>query len=145
MQSFIFDFKKSPTFFTKGWNKKFDVDDLSNETINIVLVDDICDDNISDCIDSGGELIYTSSNTLSENCTLNFVEEDENRCYIQLDDDVTFDLDNDNFSMKGAFLTDSSGYVIGYSINQYSLNITNEMVFEKDLIFFDIVEGVLNG
>ena len=145
MQSYIFDFKKSPSFFRKGWNKKFDVDDLSNETINIVLVDDICDDNISDCINGEGELIYSSPNILSENCTLNFVDEDENRSYIQLDDDVTFELEETNFNMKGAFLTTSDGYVIGYSINQYSLNITNAMIFEKDLIFFDIVESVING
>ena len=144
MQSYIFDFKKSPTFFKK-WNKKFDVENLSSETMNIVLVDDICDDNIEDCLNSNGELKYSSPNIVSEDCTLNFVEEDVNRSYIQLDDDVTFEFGTANFSMKGAFLTTSEGYVLGYSINQYSLNITNEMIFEKDLIFFDIVEGVLNG
>ena len=66
-----------------------------------------------------------------------------------LDDDVTFEFDGEtypeSFDMKGAFLTTADGYVLGYSINQFSLTITTQMIFEKDLVFFDIIEGVLNG
>ena len=50
-----------------------------------------------------------------------------------------------SFKMKGAFLTTDTGFVLGYSINQYTLEITTQMIFEKDLTFFDIVEVVSDG
>ena len=152
MQSLIFDFKKSPTFFKK-WNKEFDVEDIISDSdtinadFNIVIVDDVCDDNIEDCIDSNGELVYSSPHILSKTCALDYKEEGLERCYISLNQDVTFDFEElsvENFSLKGAFLTTEGGYVLGYSINQYSLNVTYQMIFEEGLIFFDIIEGVVN-
>ena len=47
--------------------------------------------------------------------------------------------------MKGAFLTTYDDYVLGYSINQFSITITTQMIFEDGLTFYDIVDGVYNG
>lgn len=149
MQSLVFDFKKSPTFFQR-WNKEFDVEDLDgngviNATFKIVIVNDVCEDNIEDCINNSGQLIFTSPNALSETCSLKYSREGLEREYISLNGDVTFEFEDTNFSLRGAFLTTNSGYVLGYSINQQSLNVTNEMIFEDTLIFFDILEGVIDG
>ena len=150
MQSLVFDFKKSPTFFQR-WNKEFDVEDLDangiiNATFKIVIVDDVCEDNIEECLNSSGQLTYSSPHTITQDCSLKYTREGLEREYISLNGDVHFIFEEgENFSLKGAFLTTNGGYVLGYSINQQSLNITNEMIFEDTLIFFDIIEGVIDG
>ena len=130
------------------WNKEFDVEDMGTNCFYIVLVDDECDNNFSDCINQDGQLRYSNQHYISVECELKYTI-NNNAEQIALADDVTFDFDGttypESFNMKGAFLTTDSGYVMGYSINQYSINITTQMIFEKDLIFFDMVEGVSNG
>lgn len=146
MQSLIFDFRKSPTFLQK-WNKEFDVEDIEATCFYIVLVDDICDDNFSDCVNQDNQIKYSEDHLISSECYLKYVIDGTNE-KIALDGDVTIDFDGEtnpeSFSLKGAFLTNDNGYIMGYSINQQSFNVTNQMIFEDDLVFFDIIEGVLN-
>ena len=147
MQSYIFDFKKS-TKFLKKWNKEFDVEAFDSSTFQITLVDGECANNFSDCVDSDGQLIYTSTHSISAECELDYVVQDNTESIV-LKEDCTFDFDGEtyptSFKMKGAFLTTDTGFVLGYSINQYTLEITTQMIFEKDLTFFDIVEVVSDG
>ena len=147
MQSYIFDFRKSPTFLKK-WNKEFDVEDFDNSTFYIVLVNDVCADNVSECIDNNGQLVYSGSNIISNSCELEYVI-NGNTESIALKEDCTFTFDDTtypaHFNMKGAFLVNEDNYVLGYSINQYSLYITTQMIFEAGLIFYSIVESVLDG
>ena len=146
MQSYIFDFRKSPTFLKK-WNKEFDVEDLGNGSFYIALVNDSCADNFSECVDSDGILIY-SDEALFNGCSLEYVV-NGNTESIKLAEDCTFTFDDTEypprFNMKGAFLINEDHYVMGYSINQYSIPITTQMIFEAGLSFYDIVEGVLDG
>lgn len=145
MQSYIFDFDKSPTFFSK-WNKKFDVESLASATFNIVLVDVVCEDNIQDCLDSNGNLKYTTGiHVLKQNCGLKYVTVDDDTSYIALKENVVFSLGlNFIFRMKGIFITTDTGYVMGSSINPNPLNITNSLTLEKDLKFWTITEGDIN-
>lgn len=130
------------------WNKEFDVEDIGTNCFYIVLVDDVCDDNFSDCINSDGQLRYSESNMISASCSLEYVTNNTVES-IKLDGDVTIDFVDegftDGFKMKGAFLTTDSGYIMGYSINQFSINVTTQMIFEDGLTFYDIVDGVYNG
>ena len=146
MQSYVFDFKKNPSLMSK-WNKEFDVEDIGTNCFYIVLVDDICDDNFADCLDDG-QLRYSDGHTIKAECSLEYVI-NNNAESIVLDGDVTIDFADeeftDGFKMKGAFLTTDSGYILGYSINQFSINITTQMIFEDGLTFFDVIEGGLNG
>jgi len=132
----------------KKWNKEFDVEDIGTNCFYIVLVDDNCADNFSDCINQEGKLIYTNNQRISQECELAYVT-NRNTESIVLNADCTFEFDGvtypESFKFKGAFLTTDSGFIMGYSINLYSLEITTELTFEKDLVFYDIVEGVSNG
>lgn len=143
MQSFVFDFEKSPTFFKK-WNKEFDVEDINSNCFYIVLADDVCDDNIEDVLNADGQVKYDESHLIQELCRLNYVEVDKDTAHILLDGETSISLVND-FNMKGCFLTTDSGYVIGYSINTFSLNISSGIIFEDGLYFFSLVEGDVNG
>lgn len=145
MQSYVFDFEQSPTF-RKKWNKEFDVEDMPSNCFNIVLVDGICDDNIEDCLTVENHLKYdeTSNHVLSKSCTLVYTEVSDGKDTISLGDNVTFGtnvLGDNVFNMKGAFVTNDAGYVMGYSINEYTTGLTNQLIFDKDLILWDIEEG----
>lgn len=120
------------------------MEDIETNCFYIVLVDDVCDDNIEDCLNSDNQLRYAESHMRSMECYLVYTETD-GKGHIALSGDVTFTLGATNFAMKGAFLTNDAGYVMGYSINTSSLNITNALIFEEGLRFWDIYEGVSNG
>ena len=141
MQSYIYDFEKSPTFFKK-LNKEFDIECTGVNCFYIVLVDDICQDNIEDCINSDGQLLYDDvTHTKKASCVLKYNDIDKDTAQIVLDGDVTFNLGANMFPLKGAFLVNDNGYVLGYSIETTSFNVTNQMIFEDGLIFWDITEG----
>ena len=152
MQSFIFDFKKSPSFLGK-WNKEFDVEDINTNCFYIVLVDDSCNDNIEDCLNPDGQLDYAEEHLLPIQCSLKY-ETIGTNSYIRLDGDVDIvfpyydeatEITYDNFNMKGVFITTDSGYVMGYSINTYSMNINTEFIIEDGITFWSIIEGELYG
>ena len=150
MQSYIFDFRKSTSFMTKGWNKEFDVADLGANCFYIALVDDNCANNFSDCINADGQLIYNESHMVMAECELEYDVVRDSVENIVLADDCSFEFAEDellpdSFNMKGAFLLVDDRYVMGYSINNYSVNITTQMVFEKGLIFYNVIEGGLSG
>ena len=133
----------------RKWNKEFDVEDIGGNCFYIVLVDDNCEDNFSDCVNADGQLIYDESHMITAECELAYDVSDTRESII-LNADCIFDFAEDDslpdsFKFKGAFLVTDARYVLGYSINQYSLEITTQMIFEKDLRFFGIVESVSNG
>lgn len=141
----VFDFDKSPSFYRK-WNKEFDVEDINSNCFYIVIVDDICEDNINDCINNDGQLLYSeSSHVLKEECSLMYSETSNgDNADIRLNGTVTFNLSSD-FSLKGIFIVNDSGYVLGSSINTYSLNVSDALTLEDGLYFWSLVEGVING
>ena len=139
MQSLIFDFKKSPYFFRK-WNKEFDVEDIETNCFYIILVDDSCEDNIEENLNQDHQLIYDSEHMIREECLLKYEETDTNED-ITLDGDVEITLESD-FKMRGCFLCADSGFVLGYSINTYSLNISSAITFEDGLFFFSLTDEV---
>lgn len=148
MQSYIFDFRKSPSLIQK-WNKEFDVEEIDTTCFYLYLLDDICYDNIKQCLDSEGKFIFTNTqmtaHSVNQPCYLKSTHVTDTIDNIILKDDVTFTFGENNFAMKGAFLVTDSGYVMGYSINTYSVNVTNQMIFEAGLEFFEIIEGAYNG
>ena len=144
MESCIFDFDKSPSFMMK-WNKEFDVEDIGTNCFYIVLVDDECDDNIEQVLDEEKKIRYSEEHLLSLSCNLKY-EDDGDNAIISLDGDVTHTFaDGESFDMKGVFVTNERGYVMGYSINQYSMNINNQFTMEYGLKLWSILEGKLNG
>ena len=144
VESVVLDFDKSPTFMKK-WNKEFDVEDIGTNCFYIVLIDDVCDDNISDVLDAENKIKYDEEHLLSLECTLKY-EDDGDTSYVSLDGDVTHTFaEGESFNMKGVFVTNESGYVMGYSINQYSFNINNQFIMDDGLKLWTISEAKLNG
>ena len=127
----------------RKWNKEFDVEEIGNNCFYIILVDDICEDNISDCINSDGQLLYDDENhTKRVQINLKYTEIDIDNSNLSLNADATLEFEsNEIFYMKGAFVVNDAGYVLGYSILTRSVSVTNQMIFKKDLVFWDIVEG----
>lgn len=124
------------------WNKEFDVEDIGTNCFYIVLVDSVCDDNISDCLNNDGQLVYEESDMISADCSLAFNNVNSEVSIISLDGSVTFTFgEGETFDMKGIFITNDAGYVLGYTINPSTVTISNQMIFEDGLIFWDIVEG----
>lgn len=124
---------------------------MESSSFNIYLLNDICYDNIEQCVDENtGKFVFSSeqlqANSLVLPCQLElkYIDNDVSDIVLKEDTEHTFDAD-ENFAMKGAFLVTDEGYVMGYSINSQSVNITNRIIFEKGLTFWNIVEGVLNG
>ena len=131
------------------WNKEFDVEEIETTCFSLYLLDDICPDNIGQCLDSDGKFSFNDTemteHSVSQSCYLTSNHVSDTVDNITLRDDVTFTFGDSNFAMKGAFLVTDSGYVMGYSINTYSVNVTNQMIFEAGLEFFEIIEGAYNG
>ena len=151
MQSVVMDFKKSPTFMRK-WNKEFDVEDIGTNCFYIVLVDDICDDNISDCLNTDNQIKYSEEHCLPVEVTLKYEEQNDN-AYLTVDGDVsiifpytdTYHSAITSFNMKGIFVTNDAGYVMGYSINQYSVNVNTKFTIADGLKLWSLLEVVNNG
>lgn len=151
MESCIFDFDKSPTFMMK-WNKEFDVEEIATNCFYVVLVDNICDDNILDCLNADKQLRYSSEHLLMLQCSLSYTD-DGDSSYITIAEDVTITFPYtdehhtaiESFDMKGVFVTNDAGYVMGYSINTYSLNINTQFTIEEGLKLWSVLEAINNG
>jgi len=135
------DFKKSFSFLEQ-FNLKFSVSDMkaTSNKFRLVLVSD-CNDDFKDCIDGNG--VLNSSNTVLYTipCSLKWNLLDENTVEVSLRNTVSVSIGTDIKDLRAVFLTNTSNYVMLYSIFNHSIQITNEMVFEKDTLFFSIGEG----
>ena len=145
-QSFILDFTRSPSFF-QNFNKEFDLDCMDGTVDGSfqLIIASYSPDNILDCLDEDGHLnedvtvgVDEDGNDLIENIGLVWTPDSYGDGTIGLSDDVTFDIGDINTQIKAVFLINSDGYVMGYSINMVAIPVTNEVVFDEDVIFWDI-------
>ena len=159
-QSFIFDFTRTDDFFEQ-FNKKFDLDDMFkvvsyDEDDGYTYEDDDVDDNfelvlvfyggtnISDYLDSSASYSKLKSSLSSymqvEEVALDWYNRGNGEATIELHGEVTFSIGDDNKPLKAVFLrtNDTDKYVMGYSINTNPFSVTNEVVFDDDVIFWDI-------
>lgn len=140
MQSYIFDFSRVPSFF-EHFNIDFNVSDMDGSSkFELVLVKH-GGDNIEDYLNNDGTLNISddSSEVLKTNCGLDFVRDEFGDAKIELHDAVEFNVGDTNIPLKAVFLRDdSTKYVMGYSINRVPFTVTNKVVFDEDVIFWDI-------
>lgn len=149
-QSFLFDFSRSPTFF-ENFNESFSLTDMNTsdsetvlENFQLVLAS-YCDDNIANCLDADGCL--SSSVTVAKSIEnvdlintigLDYIIDDYGDAIISLHDETTFVVGDTNIPLKAVFLQTLDGYVMGYSIMERAIPVTNKVVFDEDVIFWDI-------
>lgn len=154
----MFDFTRTDDFFEQ-FNIKFEIANMynvtgetssgytysngsvgDNFTLKIVKYGGA---NIDEYLDSSASYskldvsTIGSSNILSEDCGLDWYNQGIDSCTIGLHDDVTFDIGDGNVPIKAVFLC-CDDYVMGYCINIKPFSVTNEVVFNDEVIFWDI-------
>ena len=157
-QSYNFDFSRVDDFF-ENFNIKFLVSDMNKydasgdlvgtaqSDFQLVLAS-YCPTNISDCLDSNGKLDTSavtiakdsSNNDLIEDIGLDWIKDANGDGSIELTSACTFTIGDVNVPLKGVFLRtkDSNKYVMGYSISPVAFSVTNKVVFDEDVIFWNI-------
>lgn len=148
-QSYIFDFSRVPSFF-EHFNIDFNISDMDGSSAKFQLViaeyggvniDEYLD--ASGCLDTG---VVDPNTLLVEDCKLSCTFDDYGDATIKLAESVTFDVGDVNIPLKAIFLRDkTTGYVMGYSINLVSFNVTNAVVFDDDVIFWSTGRLNCNG
>ena len=159
-QSVILDFSRVADFFEE-FNIKFKVADMYQQQLKSVYdesepydlisegVDDAfelvlvssCYDNIDGCLTDDGKLnteVVSIIDTMP--CSLDYCKQNYGEITIELHDNVVFDIGDVNVNLKAVFLrtADENKYVMGYSIQRAVMSVTNEVVFDDDVIFWDI-------
>lgn len=154
-QSYLFDFSRVESFI-ENINVGFFIDEMfrvtayNSSTGTYTYEDDNIDDNfelvianyggdnIEDYLDSDGYLNLTE-NIMVEDCALDYYNRGNGSSTIELHDDVEFTIGDVNVPIKAIFLrSKSTNYVMGYSINNKPFSVTNKVVFDDDVIFWDI-------
>ena len=159
-QSYLFDFSRVDTFI-ENMNVGFFIDEMYHvlrydvetqsyeyeedeeidDAFQLVIVE-YGADNIEDYLDSDGYLIVDDDDPLVhiEDCSLDYFNRGNGSSTIELHGNVSFDIGDDvNIPIKAIFLrSKSTNYVMGYSINNNPFTVTNEVVFDDDVIFWDI-------
>ena len=147
-QSYSFDFARVPSFM-ENFNIAFFIDEMY-KTVDGTLVNEGENayelvwvsygyDNIQDYLDEFGNLKDDVTIYDSVECTLEWIQDEFGDATVGLYDEVSFDIGDENVPLKALFLRDAStGYVMGYCINIYPFYVTNEAVFDGDIVFWDI-------
>lgn len=136
--SYIFDFHRSPSFFD-GWNNNFQVNSMRQDANNFeVVYCTYAPSDINDCLNGG---VLNDDVTIADGgvCNLNLKYEDE---IVSVRRDSTFSIGNVVIPLKAVFIRDkTSKFVLGYSINDTSFDVTNEVKLAEDTIIWSFVDG----
>ena len=136
--TYIFDFKRSPSFFDQ-FNKLFDLDNMDGNSDEFAFI--FCStapSNISECILNDGTL-DTSKVTVADtvDCALSW---EDNK--ISVASDTVYNIGNTKVPLKAFFLEDkSTGFILGYSINGNSFEVTNKIQFDEGTVLFTLYDG----
>lgn len=162
-QSYLFDFSRVDSFIDNlnvGFfiDEMFRVtgyengeytyeDDTIEDNFQLVIVE-YGDENIDYYLDADGYLKeeiefedgVQRSDVLIEDCALDYYNRGNGASSIELHGNVVFDVGVDaNIPIRAIFLrSKSTNYVMGYSINNRPFRVTNQVVFDDDVIFWDV-------
>lgn len=141
VQSYLFDFQRTPLFFDK-LNIDYSVLEMqsSNNLFEIVF-SDYASDNINECLN--GSVLNTDNVHIAQSgnakvdCSLKW-ENDT----IRIRNDVEWTIGDNNIFLKAMFLRHkATGSVLGYCIHMNSFDVTNKVKFDADTILWSIVDG----
>jgi hypothetical protein len=161
-QSYLFDFRRTDDFF-ENFNVNFSLSDMyividyneqdgsyvyvdgsggANYELVIVTkgganLEEYLDDNSA--YSKLDESTIGSENIISKYTGLDWYNRGNGEATIELHGNVTFNIGDMNVPIKAVFLRDKDSLcVMGYSINTTPFSVTNEVVFDDDVIFWDI-------
>lgn len=134
VQSYLFDFERTPTFFER-WNLDFKLLQMDGSTSNYQIVfSSYAPSNIGECLNSNGSL----SSDVTVIASIDFPLKYDNGV-ITVGDDVSWTINTNIYPLKAVFIRDkATGYVMGYSININTFEVTNEVVIEEGTILWSI-------
>lgn len=137
--SFLVDWSKGYQFW-ENWNKKFDVDNMNGTVGNFKLYfSSYAYENFDDCIDASGHLVSTViQQSHAEDCGLIW---NNGESSIRISENVTWNIGDSVVPLKAIFLTDVHGYVLGYSINTNSYDVTNQLIIDEGSYLWTFHEG----
>lgn len=136
-QSFMVDWSRVPDFFTY-WNKLYDVSAMNGTVGNFEIVfSSYAPDNIQDCL-AGTLLNEDVVITHREDCGLEW----DSNGIVSIFTDVIWNVGDEIIPLKAIFLRNkANGVVMGYSINQTSFDITNQVILDADTVLWSIHTG----
>lgn len=136
VQSYIFDFKRVPSFF-ENWNIQFTVNEMQLNSNKFQIV--YCThapSNIYDCLNGG---VLSSDVTVGASIDLSLKYEDDT---ISVRNDCTWNAGTTVYSLKAIFIRHKgSGYVMGYSINNVSFDVSNTVKLEAGTVLWSFEDG----
>ena len=136
-QSFMVDWSRVPDFFTY-WNKLYDVSAMNGTVGNFEIVfSSYAPDNIQDCL-AGTLLNEDVVITHREDCGLEW----DTNGIVSIFTDVIWNVGDEIIPLKAIFLRNKvNGVVMGYSINQTSFDITNQVILDGGTVLWSFHTG----
>lgn len=136
-QSFMVDWSRVPDFFTY-WNKLYDVSAMNGTVGNFEIVfSSYAPDNIQDCL-AGTLLNEDVVITHREDCGLEW----DTNGIVSIFTDVIWNVGDEIIPLKAIFLRNkANGVVMGYSINQTSFDITNQVILDGGTVLWSFHTG----
>ena len=162
-QSYLFDFTRTDDFF-ENFNINFKIEDMyqvtgynettgeytyktgtgSDDKYELIIIY-YGDDNFDRYLDSSSTFSKLDEDLLEDNAMIESIGLDwynrgEGEATIELHGNIEFEIGEDaNVPIKAIVLRDHvTKYVMGYSINMRPFSVTNKVVFDDDVIFWDI-------
>ena len=163
-QSYLFDFTRTDDFF-ENFNINFKIEDMyqvtgynsDTQTYNYktgtggddkyeLVIIFYGDDNFDRYLDTTSDYSkldedeVVTGNSMIETVGLDWYNRGDGEASIELHGNIVFDIGEDaNVPIKAIVLRDAvTKCVMGYSINMRPFNATNKVVFDDDVIFWDI-------
>lgn len=160
MSNILFEFTRVDNFMDDiNRGDCFDTRDMDGITPNyrFVLASE-CADYIEDCIDEDGTLITPYDSTTKTGVTLVDLQNDEDGLVSMLwskgvngertmsvaDSTVSFSSAEDEYDVKAIFLiniSNGSGYVIAYAINNKAINVQSDLILPCDGVVWGFKYG----
>lgn len=136
-QSFMVDWSRVPDFFTY-WNKLYDVSAMNGTVGNFEIVfSSYAPDNIQDCL-AGTLLNEDVVITHRADCGLEW----DSNGIVSIFTDVIWNVGDEIIPLKAIFLRNKvNGVVMGYSINQTSFDITNQVILDGGTVLWSFHTG----
>ncbi len=132
MDNFYFDFLRCDSFFGK-LNVDFKLDSLD---CRVYFVGESCFDNYIDCVEEGVLKPELVKDSLSDVIHLKF-SETRSQALLSLSQDFEKGIGDESIAVKGIFITNKDNHVFFYSINTYSVYMTNKIIMKADTILWE--------